>query len=436
LLNLLAKVPELRVVSRTSAFSFKGKDLTIAELAEQLGVAHILEGSVRKSGDQVRITAQLIDTQTDTQLWSNRWDRELTDVFAIQDEIAQSVVSALRLTLLGETPSVVATDTRAYTLYLQARHLATRGTPQSMLDAIPLYRQSLEIDPQFIPAWLGLGANFSNMASTKDMSPAEAYPEIMTAARRVLEIDATNADGHVLMAWAEDNTAGNYQAALNHYKKALELDPNNTRARGGLALLYRHLGQIDRAILMQESLLEIDPVNASLYFNLGMSYVAADDLARAATAFDNALSINPEGLLPRVWRALIDLLNGSPGSSLEQWEKLSQDTGSELFLYIGEALALPELGDEDGAAVALSRLESGWGKPFAYVIATVHAYHSRRDQAFDWLDRTLEYHGPAGLALARIDPMLRSLHEDPRWQPLLARAGMSDADVAAILAQK
>jgi TolB-like protein/Flp pilus assembly protein TadD len=433
LLNLLAKVPELRVVSRTSAFAFKGKDLTVAELAGRLGVAHVLEGSVRTSGDRVRITAQLIDARQDVQLWSERWDRTLIDVFAIQDEIAGSVVAALQVELLGQVPSAEKTDLSAWSIYLQARHQAASGIPDNMAQATALFREALAIDPGFVPAWVGLGVNFANLQSLKSISPAEAHRELLAAAHKVLELDSKNADGYALLAFASDQGDGDYANAVRNYRRALEIDPNNLLARNGLAVMYSTLGEIERAIDMQERLLENDPLSQSIYFNLGMSRVAAGDLEGANQAFKRALSINPDMLLGHVWRGIIDLLQGNAQSTLEIFERLNERTGNPLFTHIGQAMALPALGDEAGGSAALAELERGWGQSFAFVIATIHAWQSRPDRAFEWLEHALENNGPAALAKARTDPMLNSLHDDVRWQPLLERAGLSDAQVEAIL---
>lgn len=432
LLNLLARMRDLRVISRTSAFAFKDRDIQVSELAGQLGVAHVLEGSVRKSGDRVRITAQLIDAERDLLIWSGRWDRTLTDVFAIQDEIAQSVAEALRLTLLGDAPHVETTDPEAYTRYLRAQHLAATGDPDSMVEADRIYREVLESDPEFVPAWVGLGINTANMQSVKILGPRQARVELLESAQRVLQIDPDSPDGHLLMAFAEEYGEGDYTEAVRHYRRALELDPNNVRAHNALAVLYRTVGQVERAIDMQKRLLANDPLNTPVYFNLGMSYVAAGELETASTTFDRAISISPDSVLPRVWRALIDLLTGDPQSTLSRMEQLARDTESELFALIGRAHALPFLGDEAGGAQALSELESGYGGPFAYVISTVHATQQRPDEAFDWLQRALEYGGTAALSMIRTDPLLQSLHGDPRWQPFLEKAGLSDAQLAAL----
>ena len=166
LLNLLAQVPELTVISRSSAFSFKDKDVTIPEIARQLNVAHVLEGSVRKAGDQVRITVQLIDAHSDSHIWSETYDRTLNDVFAIQDDIASKVVAQLKIKLLGAAPSARETDPEAYTVYLQARHLGRQETVEGLERSNEMYWKMLEIDPQYAPAWVGLANNYSRQIGT------------------------------------------------------------------------------------------------------------------------------------------------------------------------------------------------------------------------------------------------------------------------------
>ena len=175
LLNLLAKIPELRVISRSSAFSYKGKSIKIAQVAEELGVAHILEGSVRKAGKRVRITAQLIDARSDTHLWSESYDRTLDDIFAIQDEIAATVVGQLKINLLAETPRVRVTDPEAYALALQARHLGLLGTPENWEKSNDLWHQVLAFDPGYVVAWTGLASNYIRLVSYGPLSASEGY---------------------------------------------------------------------------------------------------------------------------------------------------------------------------------------------------------------------------------------------------------------------
>jgi adenylate cyclase len=196
LLNLLSDVPGTAVVSRTSAFSFKGKDVTIAEIAQRLGVTHVLEGSGRKSGNDIRVTARLVDAGRDLHLWSDSWDRTLDDVFDVQDEIAAKVIDALKVTLLGAGPTSARTDPDAYTLYLRGRQLVREGSRGSLLEAVTVFRETLAIDPEFVPAWNGLSATYANLAGALALPRPAAYAQAEAAPRQALAIDPDNARAH------------------------------------------------------------------------------------------------------------------------------------------------------------------------------------------------------------------------------------------------
>src|SRR6478672_8528869 len=189
LLNLLAKIPQLQVTARTSSFAFKGEKIGIAEVARQLHVAHVLEGSVRKAGNTVRITAQLINAATDTHLWSQTYDRKLDDIFAIQDEIAADVVKQLKVTLLGAAPKARTTDPEAYALYLQAVQLRRQFTAEAFKQSDALYRKVLAIDPRYAPAWDGLSRNFVNETNMGLLSNKEGFAQAREAAVKALAID-------------------------------------------------------------------------------------------------------------------------------------------------------------------------------------------------------------------------------------------------------
>ena len=201
LLNLLAKIPKLRVISRSSAFSYKGKDVKLAQVAKELNVAHILEGSVRKAGNKVRITAQLIEARSDTHLWSNTWDRELDDIFAVQDEIAAAVVEQLKITLLGEAPKAKEVNPEAYALFLQGRQLRRQSTPEGLEQAIALFQQALAIDPNYAAAWEQLAAVYVNQAGLGMRPLAEGVRLAREAAAKALAIDPDYAPAHGRLGW-------------------------------------------------------------------------------------------------------------------------------------------------------------------------------------------------------------------------------------------
>ena len=201
LLNLLAKIPKLRVISRSSAFSYKGKDVKLAQVAKELNVAHILEGSVRKAGNKVRITAQLIEARSDTHLWSNTWDRELDDIFAVQDEIAAAVVEQLKITLLGEAPKAKEVNPEAYALFLQGRQLRRQSTREGFEQAITLFQQALAIDPNYAAAWEQLAAVYVNQAAQGLRPLAEGLRLAREAATKALAIDPDFAPAHGRLGW-------------------------------------------------------------------------------------------------------------------------------------------------------------------------------------------------------------------------------------------
>jgi len=432
LLNLLAKVPELRVASRTSAFSFKGKEVTIAQVANELNVGHVLEGSVRKAGNRVRITAQLIDATHDVHLWSETWDRTLDDVFAIQDEIAANVVSELKVALLGEAPSIEETNPEAYNLYLQARHLQRQGSGPSMQKSIEMFREVLEIDPGYAPAWIGISTAYTNLAGYSVLPRDEGYGKAREAAEKAIAIDPNSGQAYSVLAWNYDTYLGDLQTAARYYEKAYTLAPNDDKVLNGVATFLSHINRRQEAIDIYRRLAEKDPLNAAAFNNLAVSYLTTRDFAAATAALDKALTISPDMLLARIYRGFVNYPNGDLEAYLSAFDELSKDTGMDFFRDISQASAYPEMGREAEGAAAMARAEAEYPDGWAYVIATVHARRGRNDEAFEWLERAYEEDGLPALTGAEEDFMLDSLHDDPRWRPLMEKAGRLPEQLAAI----
>jgi serine/threonine-protein kinase len=223
-LNLLAKIPGLQVAARTSSFSFRDQNLEVPEIAERLNVAHVLEGSVRKAGNEVRITAQLIRADDGFHEWSETWDRSADDIFAIQDEIAADVAAQLKVTLLGAAPTVEATDLAAYALYLQARQLGRQGTAEGLERSMALYQQALAIDPDYAAAWAGLARDYYTQAGTELHPIDEGYELARDAANRALAIDPEYAPAYAQLGYIAVYH-GDLAAAARHLERALALDP-------------------------------------------------------------------------------------------------------------------------------------------------------------------------------------------------------------------
>jgi len=432
LLNLLAQIPDLTVASRTSAFSFKGKDVTIAEVAETLGVAHILEGSVRKSGNQVRITAQLIDATRDVHLWSETWDRTLDNVFAIQDEIAASVVESLRVTLLGSAPESVATDPEAYNLYLQGRHLEKQGSRDSMLKAVELFERALAIDPDYAPAWTGMSTAYINLAGSRAIPRAEGYAKGREAAEKALAVDPDNADSLTSLGWIAGQYQGDYAEQARYLSQALAIAPNDESVLNSAAVLLQDLNRIDEAIRIHHYLIDRDPVSSKAYHNLAVAYYSAGDLDAAEAALDQALALSPENLLARWWGAYLNCAQDKFEDCLRGYESLAEDSGVDNFRVLGQAGAYPGLGREKEGAESMARLEEVYADDFPYYIAWLHARQGHIDQAIDWLEIAYEREGAAAISYVNHDPLVPFLLDEPRVQALLKKAGISQEQLDAI----
>ena len=427
LLNLLAKIPGLRVTSRTSAFSFKGADLEIPEIAERLNVAHILEGSVRMAGDEVRITAQLIDARSDTHMWSDTWDRTLDDIFAIQDEIAAEVVAQLKITLLSAAPTVEETDPEAYALFLQARQLSRQGTAEGYERSVALLQQSLEIDPGYAAAWVELARSYSRQASLGLAPIDEGFRAAREAANRALAIEPEHAEVHAELGNIAMLCDYDLAAAARYYERALELKPTDTEILGNAAVLAMGLGRLDEAIAFQEYVIARDPVNSRGYRRLGHVYIYAGRPDEAIMSLRSELTLRPGSISTHYALGEALLLKGEPEAALEAMQQES-DEGWRL---LGLPMAYHALGQAAESDAALEELIEKHEQDMAYNIAQVLAFRGETDRTFEWLYKAVQY-GDPGLTEIPLDIHFANIHDDPRWIPFLESIGKSPEQLAAI----
>jgi TolB-like protein len=291
LLNLLTRVPQLRVAARTSAFSFKGRQVRMTQVADELNVVYVLEGSVRQSGDRLRITAQLIDATEDVHLFSETYDRELDDIFAIQDAIAAAVVDALKVTLLGEGPTTKETSAESYALYLQGRHFADLNTQDGYETAAQLLNQAVSADPDYAPAWNVLGEVHSRLTNFVPLTIDEGNARARAAVEKALVLDPDLAAAYATLAWIAIYYERDFRAAADHLQRALALDPHDVRSLRWAAVLLSALGRVDEAIDVAEEVVARDPVNPVGYFNLGLYYYYADRQDEAQAMFEKHLAM-------------------------------------------------------------------------------------------------------------------------------------------------
>jgi len=427
LLNLLTKIPELRVISRSSAFSYKGKQIDIRTIAEQLNVAHVLEGSVRKDGNQVRIAAQLIEARSDTHLWSEIYDRTLDDIFATQNEIAARVVEQLKVTLLGDAPTVQTTEPEAYTLVLQARYLGRQLTPDTLEKSIALFEQALAIDPDYAAAWTGLALGYTSQASFGLRPFDEGYTLAHEMASQALVVDPAYAPAYRNLASIAQDYDRDFVAAARHYERALSIEPANTDIISSAATMAASLGRLDQAIALAEYTADRDPVSPIHNGNLGLNYLFAGRLDEAIASLRTTLTLSPGYIGAQYLIGTALLLKGEPESALAAMQK-EADEGWRL---IGRVSAHHALGQTAASDAALVQLIEKYEKEWAYNIAYAQAFRGEADRAFEWLNKAVAYKDP-GLAYIAVDPRFANIQFDPRWLPFLESIGMSPAQLAAI----
>ena len=426
LLNLLAKIPELRVTSRSSAFSFKGKDFKIADVGRELNVSNVLEGSVRKSGNMVRITAQLISVEGDVHLWSETYDRSLDDIFAIQDEIAAEVVAKLKITLLGNAPDARKTDPEAYALYLQGRHLRHQTVADAYDKAQALLQQALEIDPDYAEAWVELASTYTNQANLGLRPYDEAFLLAREAINKAITIDPEYAQAHANLGYIARSYDNDLVAAAYQLQLALQLEPANTDIIRSAASLIMSLGRLDEAIVLSEFVVARDPVSPRSHSNLALYYTYAGRWDNAIASSRTALALSPGYSAGHYQIGLASLFKGEPQAALE-----AMQAEKSIWGMIGLPLAYHALGRKDDSDAALAALIEKYEKGAPYNIAYIFAYRNEVDLAFEWLDKAEEYKD-TGLTDIINEHLFSNLHDDPRWLPFLERIGYAPAQLATI----
>ena len=435
--NVLAKIPGLRVVSRTSAFTFKGDAKTdVATIARKLSVATILEGSVRKSGRRVRITAQLVDAVCDSHLWSQSYDRELDDLIAVQDDIAQSVVQELRSALLGEPADAAArarakaqvraatrgrTDNvQAHELYLLGRFLVDRLTPDDTAVGVGYLRQALLIDPRYALAWAGLAGAYSNQAGYGWAPMAQSFELARAAARHALELEPELAEGHAELGWVQISYEWDWHAADASYARALELGPGDRSIVGAASVLADSLGRKGEAVELARRAAALDPLSFIAHGNLALRCLNSGLLDQAASALETAFRLNPR---PALLHAVLGTLRLEQARPVEALAAFQQETLEPLRLA-GVAMSQHALGQRAQCDAALHELIDKCADDGALQIAEAFAYLGDRDRAFEWLERAYAQRD-SGLAQMQSWPLLRNLHRDPRWRSFLEKMGFS-----------
>jgi TolB-like protein/Tfp pilus assembly protein PilF len=427
LLSILTKIPELHVISRSSAFSYKGRSIKLSQVAHELSVTYILEGSVRKAGNRLRIAAQLSDARSDIQMWSAVYERAFDDIFAIQDEITAAVVKELKVKLLGPAPKVAAPNPKSYALYLQACYMSRKASAEGQVQSKALLEQALAIDPTYVAARVGLAYNYSVESLTQMRRANDGFPRARALAREALKIDPEEADAYALLGSIAMMYDKDLADAARHYERAMALEPTNLDIIAEVAGLLASLGRIDAAIALEEYVVTRDPVYPTVFCNLGLSYLCARRLDESIASFRTALSLSPSSIVAHSGIGLAMLLKGEVKGVIEE---VKQEP-SEVLRLRGLVVCHHALGQQHASDTALEELIEKHGERSAYEIASALAYRKEADRAFEWLAKAVEFRAPT-LAFLPVNFMFASIRDDPRWIRFLETIGKLPSQLDAV----
>ena len=435
LLNTLSGIPEVRVTSRSSAFSFKDKGLSVPEIAERLNVSYVLEGSVRKAGDQIRISTQLIDARSDSQLWSRNFDRTLENIFQVQDEIASDVVDQIKGTLNIATPEQRRTDPAAYALFLQARQKRRLGTADGYNEAIELYRRVLDIDPKYPPAWDEMASVYQSQALTGLRPADEGFKLGRESALAAINVDPNYAPAYDSLSFVAQYFEADLAAAARYAQQALQLAPKDTGIVGSAGMLLQNLGRVQEGLKLIEYTVTTDPLSPSWHYTLGRAYLTAGQYADAVRSFETTLGLSPDFSLGHYNLGVSLMLAGQPAEAVA----VMRDEPREAWRLAGLTAALFAqdrqkenlITESKSSDLALAELLEKYAGNMTYNIAYLYAYRGESDAAFRWLEKAIAV-DDAGVGEVLTEPLFANIHNDPRWLPFLRKLGKAPEQLATI----
>ncbi len=435
LLSVLVKIRGLRVAARTSSSTFKGRTVTIAEVGRALNVASVVEGSVRRAGNRVRISVQLVKVEDGYPLWSETYDRTLDDIFAVQDDIAQSVVKELRTTLLGAVPNTDASgdartavaaaahgrgeNAEAHRLYLQGKHLVDRLSQEDVATGVTYLEQAVALEPGHAAAWVVLARAHASQGGYGWVPVLDGFRHARQAVERALAIAPDLADAHVMLCQIRRMHDWDWKGAEEASRRALQLEPGNAAVTVEAGLLALDLGRLEEAVPLLEAAIAQDPLSSRTYTHLGMAYRAVGRLADAEQAYRKSLELAPQRITVHLMLALLAADQGRDAEAVElarrepaEWARL---TALAYVHHLG--------GRSEEAEATLRQLEATHADDSAYQMAAVHAARGEADATFKWLRRGVAQRD-AGMSQALAEPVFRKFHDDPRWAEYRASIGL------------
>jgi TolB-like protein len=417
LIAALAQISGLKVIGRSSSFRFKDRKEEPKTIGEQLGVSTLLEGTVRKQGDRVRIVAELINAADGIALWTQTFDRELKDIFAVQEEIASKVASSLKATLLGSEQRAAANpkNAEAHNAYLLGHYYLQRRNLEDYRKAIAHFDDAIRLDPDYALAYAERSETWTLIGDLTGEGKT-AWPKARNDAERAVAIAPTLAETHGALGWVRFFAEWKFAEGLNELNRAKELSPGNATANDLLARCIVYMGKLDEAERQARRAVELDPLSNSAQNNLARVLFVRNKLEEADAAARKAVELQPTAASGHRYQVFIAIERGDSETALRE-AQLEPDENYRRFEL---ALAYYARGDRSAADPALAELIATSRDKLAYQIAQVYAVRREKDKAFEWLQIAFDTHDTGMLGLL-VDPLLRNLRDDPRYEAFIAK---------------
>ncbi|MHC4538156.1 MAG: protein kinase domain-containing protein [Planctomycetota bacterium] len=432
LINALSQIKDLRVIARTSAFSFKGKNVPVRDIGSQLNVATILEGSIRRAGDKLRVTAQLIDTTDGHHLWSQRYDRDMGDVFAIQDEITLAIVDKLTPTLLGEEKASLIkrqpVDLETYNLYLQGLYFARKGTEVAAKNAVECFEQVIEKDPNYAPAYAGLAVSYGLLPFYSSLPSKEVVPKAREMVLKALEIDETLAEAHASLGFIKTWYEWDWEGGEREHKRAIELNPGHAIFHHNYSwnLLFR--ARFDEATTEMEQALALDPVSVLINKDLGIIYYYTGQFDRAVETLKRTIEMDPSTMYAHFHLGWVYVAKSMYDEALIEFQRekeISKEAHAWADVHTGSTYSRMGKAEEAQKMLddLLERSKTEYVSPYA--LACFHFLLGKNDEGFEWLNRAYKEQDHS-LCCLKIDTDLDSVRSDPRYIALLKKMNLDE----------
>jgi serine/threonine-protein kinase len=427
ILTRLAKVADLKVISRTSTQRFKSAPSDLREIAKQLGVMNILEGSVQKANDQVRVNVQLINALTDAHLWADTYDRKLIDIFSVESEIAKTIADTLQAKLTGSEKTAIAkaptANTEAYELYLKGRSFWEKRSGDNIPKAIAFYEQAIARDPNYALAYAGLSSAYIILPFWAGVDRLDAYSKAKDAALKALRLDPNLAEAHLALGKVLFFSEIDLPGALREYQRAIELQPNDATAHHWLGNdALSALGRFEEAIAQGKRAVELDPLSPVINTDLGTTFYYAHRYEESAKQLRKTLEIDPTFFYAHFNLGIALQAAGDLSGAITEYEKAKQ-LGDDTYVPMLCAQAKAYAGDKDAALRMLNDLDkiSQHREVVGYCRALLYLSLNNKDEALRWLEQGLKERDGSNISWIKVDPLLDPLHGDPRFESLVQR---------------